>query len=28
VFSPNEPGPWSDTNFAPGAAASLALAGL
>jgi CubicO group peptidase (beta-lactamase class C family) len=28
VFSQNEPGPWSDTNFAPGAAASLALAGL
>lgn len=28
VFSQNEPGPTSDTPFAPGAAVSLALAGL
>ncbi len=28
VFSQNEPGPYSDTPFAPGAAVSLALAGL
>jgi len=28
VFSQNEPGPTSDTSFAPGAAVSLALAGL
>jgi CubicO group peptidase (beta-lactamase class C family) len=28
VFSQNEPGPYSDTSFAPGAAVSLAMAGL
>ena len=28
VFSQNEPGPYSDTPFVPGAAVSLALAGL
>jgi CubicO group peptidase (beta-lactamase class C family) len=28
VFSQNEPGPYSDTPFAPGAAVSLAMAGL
>jgi CubicO group peptidase (beta-lactamase class C family) len=28
VYSQDEPGPWSDTAYAPGAAVSLALAGL